>query len=210
MIATAHFRTEKWRNVVGEKAMQAVAEAVSPVIGATFSPGPPITGMDRIVAAALDALGVARTAIITMSASAPGSFLTALPDAAQRFFAIRPKEVVARAIAWRMRVPFDETLDALLRVPLTDALGAEDAARLRARMWLELVRLPSKDGRNRHGELGVAILQARWAVATYNAGFAGAGVAERLPPLRAILELIRLGNIPLGTLETGEFLVLVG
>ena len=209
MIPTAHSRTEKWRNVVGEGAMQAVDEVVSPVISAPFSPGPPIAGMEKIVAAALDRLGVAHAGIVTVSASSPEPFIADLPDEARKFFAIRPKEALARAISWRMTERLDETIDSLLRAPLENVLGADVSTRLRGRTWLELVRLPSKDGRNRNGELGLMTLHVRCAAAVYCAGFAAAGVAGRLPPLRTVLELIRLGNVPLGTLETGQFLILV-
>lgn len=198
---------ERWRGIVDESAVKAVADTVRQVANAPFVPGPKIAGMERILAPALDALSIDRRGIATVAAHEQASFIGTLSEEARRYFASRPKDAFARAISWRLRAALDELLDDRLRTALEAALGAERAKRLRGRTWLELVRLPYKDPRNGGGELALMALQSRWAAVSYAAGFAAAGGSDRLPALRALAELVTLGNVPVGIIDTGEFLV---
>ena len=208
MTTNASLQLQAWTNAVGAEAAQAVADVVVPLATSPFTPKPLAGCAAKALERALALLGMPPAPIATASVSDPGRFAAGLPPNGRHFAELRPHDLLARAIFWRMATPFDEELDARLGPILREAAGDEWSKRLRGRLWLDLVRRPSQDGRNRDGELGMMIMQVRWAAASFLAGYASLGeTAAVVPALRLVLELIRLGNVPVGRLASGEFLV---
>jgi len=205
----SYTHAEGWKNLVGAEAAKAVAEVVAPIMSSPFTPREPMDGAETILERALAGLGIEHAGIVMASASDPGPFMAGLSPEAKRFIELRPNDTLARAIAWRFGTQLDEILDAKLGSLLMDATGNDRANGLRGRLWLELVRVPSKDGRNQDGELGRMAMQVRWSAASYLAGFRAFGVTAAVPMLRSLVELIRLGNIPVGRLASGAFLMVV-
>ncbi|HTM68882.1 MAG TPA: hypothetical protein VL426_06320 [Candidatus Binatia bacterium] len=211
MTSNAILQRQSWEITVGREAAATVAETVALIAAAPFTPRAPVGGAKRILEHALDTLAVPHAGIVTASVSDPEPFFAGMSKEARRFIELRPHDMLARAISWRFGTPFDEELEARLGPLLQDAAGNERARSLRGRLWLELVRKPSKDGRNRDGELGMMIMQVRWAAASFLAGYAALGeTAAVTPALRTVLELIKLGNAPLGRLVSGAFLMVTG
>lgn len=204
---TAFAKEDAWMQIVGPLSARLVMDTVSPVIGDSVSLRPEAPGLARIVAPALEELGIAHGGIRILSESAPGEFLRELPENARRFAALRPNDELARAIDWRLDVRLDELLDRALSPVMAVEVDRERAARLKGRLWIEIFRRPNTDARNGLGELGGMILQSRFAVAYHLAAFVMARRVQRQPPLRTLLGLIRAGNVPLGTLQDGTFLV---
>lgn len=207
-MTNASLQQDGWVSAVGAGAAKAVTDAVGPIATSPFSPRARSRGAEKALEHALRTLNLPYAGIVTAKTSDPEAFMAGMTKDARRFAELRPNDMLARAIAWRFGTPLDEDLDARLAPLLRDAAGNEWAKRLRGRLWLELVRRPSTDGRNRDGELGMMALQVRWAAASYLAGYAALGeTAAVVPALRTILELIKLGNIPMGRLASGAFLM---
>ncbi|HTK04460.1 MAG TPA: hypothetical protein VL500_02660 [Candidatus Eisenbacteria bacterium] len=209
MTSNAYLQAEGWKSLVGPEAAKTIADIVGPILTAPFTPREKMEGAEKILERALAGLGIQHAGIVTASSSDPGPFIDELTADAKRFIALRPHDLLARAIAWRFGTQLDEILDARFGPLLADAAHNGLTKGLRGRLWLELVRRPSTDGRNLDGALGQMTMQVRWSAVTYLAGFQAFKVDAAVPWLRSLIELIRLGNIPIGRLGSGAFLMVV-
>lgn len=204
---SAFAREDAWMQIVGPLAARPVMETVSPLIGDSVLLRREVPGLARIVGPALEALGIAHEGVRTVAESSPGEFLRELSDDARRFVALRPNDTLARAICWRFGTQLDELVDTALADAIATEVDRDRAAKLKARLWIEIFRRPNTDARNGLGELGGMILQVRFALAFHLAAFVMAKRTERQRPLRTLLELIRSGNVPVGKLQDGSVLV---